>query len=118
MKKTLKIAIALMTVVMIVCVFAACSKQLSGTYKAEGFVGSTTYEFSGNKVELTAEISGYEKSFEGEYEITTNEEEENVIIFTFEDEDAKSYNGEFAFSEGEEDGVKYIKIAGVKYTKQ
>ncbi len=118
MKKTIKIAALMLVVVMAVFAFASCAKRLSGTYKAESFIGSTTYTFNGKNVEVTYEIGGFEKTSEGTYEIGENDEGDSIITFTFEDDDAESYEGEFSFAEGEEDGVKYIKIGGVKYTKQ
>ena len=39
------------------------------------------------------------------------------ITFTFESDDADTYEGTSDFSSGEEDGVEYIKIGLLKYTK-
>ena len=115
------ISSVLVCVVLLGCVFAlaSCGKKLSGEYKADAIVGSTTYNFSGSKVTVTYEIAGFEKSIDGEYEITTNDEDEEVIIFTFpsDEEDSEDYAGEYAFVEGKEGDAEYIKIGGVKYTK-
>ena len=78
----------------------------------------------GNRVKIYPQVYigddvviGDDTVIEGKYEITTNDDDETVIVFTFEDEDAKEYSGEFKFSEGEEDGKEYIKLGIVKYTK-
>ena len=65
MKKTL--SLLLVCVLLVGCIFslASCGKTLSGTYKADVVVGGTSYTFSGSKVTLTAEVLGFEKSFEG-----------------------------------------------------
>lgn len=120
MKKTVKIVAVMMLAVMLCLAFVSCGKKLSGEYKLDAFgVGSTTYSFSGSKVEITTEIAGFTKTIEGEYEITTNEDDKEVIIFTFdaEEEDAEDYEGEYSFAEGKEGDTEYIKIGGIKYTK-
>ena len=111
------ISSVIVCVMLLGCVFvlASCGNKLSGDYK----LLTTTYSFSGSKVSITYEVFGFTKTLEGEYEITTNDKEESVIIFTIasEEEGAEDYSGEFAFAEGEENGVEYIKIGGFKYTK-
>ena len=52
-------------------------------------------------------------TYEGKYELNDACDE---ITLTFESEDADVYSGTFAFAQGEENGVKYIKIGIVKYT--
>ena len=128
MKKTFVRVVALSLIaVMMVCVLASCGKTISGTYEAkvgvEGLAGYTaTYTFSGKKVTAvkTAEIAGFEKetTLNGTYEITENDDGELQIKISFETEDDDVKSGIFPFSEGEEDGVKYIKIAGIKYTEK
>ena len=117
MKKTTKI-IALALVAVFVCLtFAACGKTISGEYAAEINIGvastKTTYKFSGSKVTITNVTGavGFEKTttFEGKYEI-----KDDQITFTFEDDDASSYNQTVSF-EKTDDG---IKIGGVEYKKQ
>lgn len=118
MKKTIRI-IALALVAVIVCVaFAACAKTISGEYMAElgdtALAGTkTTYKFSGNKVTITnvSGALGFEKTttFEGKYEIN-----DDKITFTFEDDDASSYNQTVSFEETENG----IKLGGIEYKKQ
>jgi len=118
MKKTL--SLLLVCVLLVGCIFslASCGKTLSGTYKADVVVGGTSYTFSGSKVTLTAEVLGFEKSFEGTYEIAENDAGKLQITFTFgEDADSK-YSGSFDFAEGKEGETEYIKIGIVKYVKQ
>ena len=113
------ISIALLCVLLVGCMFtlASCGKKLSGTYKIDALVASSSYEFKGSKVIITAEALGAQKSFEGKYKITENDKDETVIVFTFEDSDAQKYSGEFPFTSGKEGDTEYIKIAGVKYKK-
>ncbi len=113
------ISAVLICVLLVGCVFAlaSCGNKLSGTYKGDAGVASATYAFKGNKVTITAEVFGFEKDFEGKYEIAENDDGNTVIIFTFEDKDAEKYSGEFAFVEGKEGDTKYIKIGGIKYNK-
>ena len=120
MKKLVRVMSVMLILVMAVACLASCGKKLSGDYKFDAYVGSTTYSFSGSKVEITYDVAGFKKTLEGEYKIGENDDGEEVITFTFADdaEDADKYKGEFLFNEGEEDGVKYIKIAGIKYVKQ
>ena len=117
MKKSIRIIAVALVAVMLCLSLVACGKKLSGTYSAEILGSGAEYEFKGSKVTVTAEVLGFEKNFEGKYEITDNDEGETVIIFTFEDKDAEKYSGEFAFAEGKEGDTKYIKIGGVKYNK-
>ena len=115
MKKTLKIASLMLVLVMTVFVFASCGKMLSGTYKAESILGSTTIEFSGTKYKSTTDaIIGNNIVEEGTYEI---DEDAGTITFTFED-DGEEQTRTSSFVQGEESGVKYIKIDGIKYNKQ
>lgn len=119
MKKTFRILSLLVLVALSVCMLTACGKTLSGSYKAT-IITDITYEFSGKDVTVTV-AGGIFKDLvlEGKYEIGEDEEGSAIITFTFEseDEEADEYSGVHSFSEGEEDGVKYIKIDGVKYTK-
>jgi len=75
-------------------------------------------EFSGKNVTLVV-ASQEDHEIKGTYKIGENDDGETVITFDFGDEDdAEDYNGELPFAEGEEDGVKYIKIGGIKLTKE
>ena len=115
------ISTLLVCVLLLGCVFtfASCGKVLSGKYELDAVLGSKTYEFSGlNKVAITYEVLSVETTIEGTYKIAKNDEGETEITFTFENEEAaKDYAGTFSFAQGKEEGVNYIKIAGVKYTK-
>ena len=120
MKKTIRIVALMLVLVMSVCALASCGKKLSGEYAASvGDLAGTSYTFKGSKVTIKYTVLGFEKTIEGEYEITTNDDDKEVIIFTFGDdaEDADKYEGEFAFAEGKEGDTEYIKIGGAKYTK-
>ena len=115
------ISTILVCVLLLGCVMTltSCGKMLSGTYSAKtelmGQSVETSYTFKGNKVtaEVKATILGNveTETQEGKYSI-----EDGEITFTFE-EDGKEETQTYTFEQGEVDGVKYIKIAGVKYTK-
>lgn len=115
MKKTVS---AVLVCVMLVCTLFAltsCGKTISGKYKSEidmGFAAmSTTYEFDiFGKVVRTTNSLGSEKTVEGKYEFI---EDDTKVTLTFPEEDPATYD----FSSGEEDGVKYIKLDGIKFTK-
>ena len=115
------ISTLLVCVLLLGCVFtlASCGKVLSGKYELDAVLASKTYEFSGlNKVVITYEALSVETTLEGTYKIAENDDGDLEITFTFEDEEkADEYAGTFSFAQGEEDGVKYIKIGGVKYKK-
>lgn len=116
MKKTLKIASLMLVLVMTVFVFASCGKMLSGTYKTDSLLGSTiTIEFSGKNYKSTTDaLIGNNIVEEGTYEI---DEDAGTITFTFE-VDGEEQTRTSSFAQGEENGVKYIKIDGIKYNKQ
>ena len=121
MKKIISALIICVLVVGCVCALTGCGgKTLNGTYKADASIASTTYEFSGNNVEITYEVFGFEKSIEGTYEITTNEDETMTLTITIEsaEEDAEDYAGKHSFVEGKEGDAEYIKIDGVKFVKE
>ncbi len=105
--KVISIALALVT---LVCVFASCGTKLSGKYSAEAFGTGVSYEFKGSKVTVSFKLLGQSESIEGTYKI-----KDDKITFTFDsdNEDAKNYSGTFGFEKGED----YIKIEGIKYTK-
>ncbi len=117
-----KIISALLVCVLLVgCIFAlaSCGKTLSGTYEAKIIGTGASYKFNGNKVTITYSVLGFEKAIEGTYEITKNDEDKEVIIFTFASgvEGADDYAGEFPFVEGKEGDNNYIKIGGIQYNK-
>ena len=116
MKKTVKILAVVMVIVMLSLTVVGCSKMIHGKYVANigGLV--TSYEFSGlNKVTRVVGIGDLSSTDEGTYEIvkSTEDEDKLVIKFTFGD-DTETYS----YSEGKEDGTKYIKIDGWKFEKE
>ena len=120
MKRIISLLLVCVLLVGSVFALASCSKMLSGKYELDAAVASKTYEFSGNKVTITYEVLGFEKSLEGTYKIAADEEGKETITFTFaaDAEDADDYAGEFSFAEGKEGDESYIKIGGVKYVKK
>ena len=112
------ISTILVCVLLLGCVMslASCGKMLTGKYKAELVIGEVTYEFKfGGKVILTVDpILGDTKTYEGKYNFN---KDTNEITFVFEAEDLEDYNGTKDFLQGEEEGVKYVKIGGFKYTE-
>ena len=109
MKKALSMLLICVLLVGTVLTLTSCGTILFGTYTSEML--HTTYEFGFNKVTRTVEVFGDNIVEEGTYEIS-GDEGERKITFTF-DGDVETYN----FSEGSEDGVKYVKIGVIKYTK-
>ena len=116
------VSVLLVCVMLLGCVaaLASCSKTLSGTYKREGIFTDTTYEFDGKNVTIVTALGSLSHTKEATYVIEKADDGTSTITFTYKegetpDEDLK---GTKSFSEGEEDGVKYIKIGGVKYIKQ
>ena len=110
MKTSVKVISLALALVTLVCVFASCGTKLSGTYSAEAFGTGVSYEFKGSKVTVSFKLLGQSESIEGTYKIKDDE-----ITFTFDsdDKEAKEYSGTFDFEKGDD----YIKIEGVKYTK-
>ena len=100
------------------CVFSAGPiTMISGKYEADAKVAGLAYEFGPfGKVTVTAKVLGASVSFDGKYKVD-NKTDPYEITFTFEDDDAKAYSGTFSFASGEEDGVKYVKIGGLKYNE-
>lgn len=119
MKRIISIALVCVLLVGAALSLASCGKVLSGKYSLEAFgLETVAFNFSGNRVSLVL-LSQEDDAISGTYEIKENEKGNTVIVFDFGgDEEADEYEGELSFSEGEEDGVKYIKIAGVKYNKK
>lgn len=111
MKKT--VSAILVCVIMVCSLFAlvSCGKSLVGTYKAEKLLSDVTYEFElGGKVTKTSDrVIGKAEVLEGTYEFS---DDNTRITFTF-GEDTYTHD----FVDGEEGGVKYIKIDGVKYNE-
>ena len=123
MKKTVIRIVALSLAVMMLGAMLVACGTISGTYKGSadvfGLAGAdVTYKFSGKKVTITvvANVLGFEKTTtsEGTYVIEKADDGTQTITFTFENEDASSYNGTLPF-EKTDDG---IKIGDVEYKKQ
>ena len=114
MKKIISMTLVCALLLGCVFAFASCGKILNGTYVADATIASGTYEFKGNKVTITGEILGFEKTSEATYKITEVEDNKYEITFTYEDGKTET----MSFSDGEENGVKYIKLGGIKYNKQ
>ncbi len=111
MKKILSSILVCVLLVGMLFTLASCGKRLSGRYEISDDI---YYEFKGNEYTASLGVAGFAKTTNGTYEIKENNEGDLEIIFTEEgSDDPQAYS----FSEGEEDGVKYIKISGVKYTK-
>ena len=120
------ISTILVCVLLLGCVmsFASCGKFLMGKYSAEVDAivagGKVSYEFTAFKYTktTTTEVLGFEKDSveEGKFKVAENDEGELTITFTYE-ADGEEKSETYAFSQGEEDGVKYIKIGLVKYNK-
>ncbi|MGN1095888.1 MAG: hypothetical protein ACI4QR_05825 [Eubacteriales bacterium] len=118
MVKKISRIVALMLVFSLICLaLASCGKTLSGKYSSEDVLDSgVTYTFRGSKVTVTAKIYGFEKSFDGKYEIIKADDGTEQIKFTFESSDASEYAGTFSFSEDKDN--KTITIGIFTYTKQ
>ena len=119
MKKIVSVMLVCVLLVGTLLSLTSCGKTLTGTYKSELNMGiaatSTTYEFGiFGKVTCTINSFGSESVLEGEYEFN---DAGDKITLTFENDEGVKESNTYDFSSGEEDGVKYIKIGIVKYTK-
>ncbi len=113
MKKIIALALVL---IMACCLFASCSKKLSGTYTADAAVVKGSYKFSGSKfTHTTSALIGGSLVEEGTYEITSNDNGME-ITFTVKNDDGKTASSTFMFTEDKDTGV--ITIAGIPYKKQ
>ena len=122
MKRIISTMLALAILATCVLSLASCGNSLSGKYQSKS--GITTYEFSGKTVKITYEVDipivgTLTKTIEGTYELTTDDDGNDSIIFAIESEEdgANNYEGEFSFAKGTEDGKDYIKIGGSQYFK-
>ncbi|MBQ8414057.1 MAG: hypothetical protein IJX58_02275 [Clostridia bacterium] len=119
MKKTVSTILVCVLLACTLLTLASCGNMLSGAYKAEVdlLIGksSVTYEFGlFGKVTCTTNSLGKETVEEGKYELN---DAGDKITLTFENEDGVAESETFDFVNGEENGVKYVKIGLVKYTK-
>ena len=118
MKRFLSLALALVLLCGCMFTLASCGNTLSGKYQLDAAVYTKTYEFKGSDFTCVREAFGVSHTASGTYEITEDEDGNAFIAFTYgedADEDAKEDAAKLSFVKGEEDGVKYIKIAGIKY---
>ena len=109
-----KILYAVLVCVLLVCTLltlVSCGKSLSGTYKYDGLTYNVTYEFGafGKVTKTTDPLVGDNVIEEGKYEFN---EDGTEITFTFGEESSTH-----SFVDGEEGGVKYIKLDLAKYTE-
>jgi len=114
MKKTVLKVVALMLVAVIACAaLVSCGKTLKGTY--ETALGTPSFTFKGNKVTLEIDLVITATTIEGKYEINEVEEGKFKITFTWETEEDSIET--LDFSQGEENGTKYIKLGGFTLNK-
>ena len=120
MKKLLSVMLVCVMLFGCIATLASCSKVLSGTYKRDGIFADTTYEFKGKNVTIVTTMGSLSYTKEATYVIEKADDGSSTITFTYEEGETpdETLKGTQSFSEGEEDGVKYIKIGGVKYIKQ
>lgn len=115
MKKILSVVLACALLVGCLFTLASCGKKLSGSYTAEveilGQSGSTTYDFHGGKVDIITKTKLLgninTETVEAKYEIAEVDGELEITIITEDSENTYTL----------EEGDGYIKIAGIKYTK-
>ena len=116
MKKFFSAALACALLIGCLFTLVSCGKTISGKYEADWALVEVTYDFkSSGKVTVGIEpFIGDSFSFDGSY--TFNEEGDQITITLDSDnEEAEKYSGTLSYSEGEEDGEKYIKLSGLKY---
>ncbi len=115
MKKTVSAILVCVLLLGTMLTLVSCDRILFGKYEADLVVSKVTYEFSAfNKVTITVDpIIGETSVTEGTYKIAEDNEGNIEFVFTAKDGEPEASS----FSTGEEDGVKYIKIGGVKYNK-
>ncbi len=123
MKKATRILSVLLIVCMLAVSLCSCGKILTGKYSAEMdaivFSGKVTYEFglfgTVTRTTVSEVLFGDPETVvtEGKYEITEDPKnpENLIIVLEFEGEERQASS----YAEGEENGVKYIKIGGVRY---
>jgi hypothetical protein len=120
MKKTLSALLVCVLLVGTLLSLVSCGIMLSGKYELKLTDDNhVVYEFSGKKVTKTTTrgVFGYSKSetVEGKYEINEVEEGKFQITFTWETEEDNIET--LDFSQGEENGTKYIKLGGFTLNK-
>ena len=110
MKKIISTILVCVLLVGSIFSLASCSKMLMGKYEADLVVSEISYEFGlfGKVTKTVDPIIGDDTVVEGKYEFNKDGTE---ITLTFGEESTTC-----DFSSGEEDGVKYIKLDGIKFT--
>ncbi len=118
MKKIISVFVACLLLVGCVCTLASCGKAISGEYEADLLLAEVSYNFkSSGKVTVTIDLPVVEDVVvEGTYSFNKDGTEITITLDS-ENEDAEKYAGTMSYSEGVEDGEKYIKLDGVKYEK-
>ena len=109
MKKIISTILVCVLLVGSIFTLVSCGKILTGKYEADLLISEVTYEFGlfGKVTKTVDPAIGDNEVTEGKYEFNDAGDE---ITLTF-GEDSTTCD----FSSGEEDGVKYIKLDGVKY---
>lgn len=119
MKKIISLVLLCALCLATVLSVSSCSllgiHRLKGTYENEGVMGlgasSLTFKLNG---EVTYTIAG--TSFVGTYEIEKDDGKLEIEL-DFESDAAEFIDGDYEFVEGKENGVKYIELDGVRFTK-
>ncbi len=118
MKRIISALIVCILVLGCVVTFASCKdNSLSGTYTSEAGVTSIAFSEKSAVIMISFSVGDFYSSstYEANYKIKGGN-----IVFSY-DKDQKKYeqlNGKYDFELGEESGKEYIKIDGIKYTKQ
>ena len=115
MKRIISLVLVCMLLVGSVFALASCGKTLSGKYE-DALTGAVELEFKGKTVTIKTLFG----TSEAEYKIEKNDDGDYEITFIYADgEDGEGgFDGTVSFSEGKEDGEKYIKIGGTKFVKE
>lgn len=119
MKKTIRILAVFIVIAMLSITLVSCSKTLSGKYSNNIGGVETTYEFGlFGKVTRTVFIPGVISDGEtivkqGKYEISKNDDNSFEITLEFDGEGSETHS----FSQGEENGEKYIRIGIWEFKK-
>ena len=128
MKKIISTVLLCVLLVSSLFVLASCN-TISGTYGGEVDLVlakyKVTYEFKGNDVTVTSQLTSSigslnPVSVSGTYEIGEDEEGNKTITFDYSDSEeeadgAAKEGTALSFNQGKDDNGKYIEIAGAKY---
>ena len=119
MKKTISLALVCLLLVGTMLSLVSCGIMLNGKYELVITESNrVAYEFSGKKVTKTTTTGAFgftkDETVSGEYKINEVEEGKYKITFTWEGE---TETETVDFSQGELDGVKFIKLGGFTLNK-